>query len=134
MISGTTEESLVTRIESLLDESQRTTDLDLKWTATSSYPVQQAPKADDREPSSRVADVSLTSQLCEVTPLHPPSAKRPEQPRPEEPEPRTPLGKRLLALRRKAIEGGMRLLDQDEVLEEIRRRRGEVDSDDSDVS
>jgi hypothetical protein len=129
MISGSTEESCATRIGSLADESVRTSDLDFEWSAPRSYPVQQAPDSDDMELSYPVADDSLTSQLCEVTPLYSSSPKRTK-----EPVPRTPLGKRLLALRRKAIEGGMRLLDQDEVLEEIRRRRGEVDSDDSDVS
>lgn len=39
--------------------------------------------------------------------------------------PATPLGKKLLALRKKAIAKGMKLLDEDEILEEISRRRGE---------
>ncbi len=47
--------------------------------------------------------------------------------------PRTPLGKRLLRLRRKAIEAGMKLLTEDEVLEEVRRRRGEIEDDETDV-
>ena len=41
-------------------------------------------------------------------------------------EPRTQLGKRLFALRRKAIQDGIKLLTEDEILEEIRRRRGEA--------
>jgi hypothetical protein len=47
--------------------------------------------------------------------------------------PRTELGKRLVALRSKAIAAGMRLLDEDEVLEEIRRRRGEPENDEADL-
>ena len=39
--------------------------------------------------------------------------------------PATLLGKKLLALRKKAIAEGMKLLDEDEILEEVRRRRGE---------
>ena len=39
--------------------------------------------------------------------------------------PKTELGKKLYALRMKAIASGMKLLSQDEVLEEVRRRRGE---------
>ena len=47
--------------------------------------------------------------------------------------PRTPLGKRLVALRRKAIQAGMKLLTEDEVLEEVRRRRGELEDDEADL-
>ena len=47
--------------------------------------------------------------------------------------PRTPLGKRLVALRRKAIQAGMKLLTEDEVLEEVRRQRGELEDDEADV-
>ncbi|SHG32680.1 hypothetical protein SAMN02745206_03687 [Desulfacinum infernum DSM 9756] len=47
--------------------------------------------------------------------------------------PRTPLGKRLVDLRRKAIQAGMKLLTEDEVLEEVRRRRGELEDDEADV-
>jgi hypothetical protein len=41
--------------------------------------------------------------------------------------PRTALGKTLLALRNQAIAKGLPLLNADEILEEIRRRRGEID-------
>ncbi|MFO1432651.1 MAG: hypothetical protein U1F76_21405 [Candidatus Competibacteraceae bacterium] len=41
--------------------------------------------------------------------------------------PRTELGRRLLALRERAIANGMRLLSQEEVLAEVRQRRGEDD-------
>lgn len=41
-------------------------------------------------------------------------------------KPRTELGKKLLGLRNKAINNGMRLLSADEVTEEIQRRRGEI--------
>jgi hypothetical protein len=47
--------------------------------------------------------------------------------------PRTSLGKRLVALRRKAIQAGMKLLTEDEVLEEVRRRRGELEDDEADL-
>ena len=39
--------------------------------------------------------------------------------------PRTPLGERLLTLRAQAIAKGMRLLNWDEINEEVRQRRGE---------
>lgn len=38
----------------------------------------------------------------------------------------TPLGKRLMALRQKAITEGIELLTTDEILAEIKRRRGEI--------
>lgn len=47
--------------------------------------------------------------------------------------PRTPLGKKLLSLRTRAIAAGMRLLSADEVLEEVKRRRGELGDDEADV-
>ena len=47
--------------------------------------------------------------------------------------PRTPLGRKLLSLRIRAIEAGMRLLNADEVLEEVRRRRGELEDEEADV-
>ena len=47
--------------------------------------------------------------------------------------PRTPLGKRLVVLRRKAIQAGMKLLTEDEVLEEVRRRRGELEDDEANL-
>ena len=46
---------------------------------------------------------------------------------------RSPLGRRLAALRDRAIRSGMKLLTADEVLEEVRRRRGEFDADEADV-
>jgi len=51
----------------------------------------------------------------------------------EEFVPRTPLGRKLLSLRIQAIRAGMRLLSADEVLEEVRRRRGELEADEADV-
>lgn len=39
--------------------------------------------------------------------------------------PEMTLGKKLLDLREKAIAEGMKLLDEDEIIEEVRRRRGE---------
>ncbi|MBW1974886.1 MAG: hypothetical protein JRI45_04865 [Deltaproteobacteria bacterium] len=47
--------------------------------------------------------------------------------------PRTPLGRKLLSLRMQAIQAGMRLLNADEVLEEVRRRRGEVQDNEADL-
>ena len=44
---------------------------------------------------------------------------------------RTSLGRKLLSLRIRAIRAGMRLLSADEVLEEVRRRRGELDDEDN---
>ncbi len=43
--------------------------------------------------------------------------------------PRTTLGRRLLELREQAISKGMKLLSQNEVLAEVRRRRGEPPED-----
>lgn len=37
-----------------------------------------------------------------------------------------PLGKRLMALRQKAITEGIELLTTDEILAEVKRRRGEI--------
>ncbi len=39
---------------------------------------------------------------------------------------RVPLGKRLMALRQKAIEEGLTLLTTDEILAEVKHRRGEI--------
>jgi len=46
---------------------------------------------------------------------------------------RTSLARKLLSLRQKAIDAGMRLLDADEVLEEVKRRRGEIEADETDL-
>lgn len=40
-------------------------------------------------------------------------------------QPRTELGRKLIALRRSYIEGGGKLMTQDEILAELRRNRGE---------
>lgn len=47
--------------------------------------------------------------------------------------PRSPLGKKLLSLRIRAIEAGMKLLSADDVLEEVKRRRGELEEYETDV-
>lgn len=47
--------------------------------------------------------------------------------------PRTDFGRRLLALRQEAIRSGVRVLTRDEVLEEVRRRRGELDDEEADL-
>lgn len=48
-------------------------------------------------------------------------------------KPRTALGKRLHDLRAKAVAAGMKLLSEEEVLEEVKRRRGEVDENEKDL-
>lgn len=47
--------------------------------------------------------------------------------------PRTALGRKLLSLRQRAIASGMQLLSEDEVLAEVRRRRGETTNDETDI-
>jgi len=47
--------------------------------------------------------------------------------------PRTDLGKRLYALRANAMVSGIRLLSEEEVLEEVKRRRGELEEDEKDL-
>lgn len=47
--------------------------------------------------------------------------------------PRTDLGKRLYALRTKAVVSGIRLLSEEEVLDEVKRRRGELEEDEKDL-
>ena len=47
--------------------------------------------------------------------------------------PRTELGKRLSALRTKAVLAGMKLLSEEEVLEEVKRRRGELKENEKDL-
>ena len=44
-------------------------------------------------------------------------------------QPRTELGRRLIELRRAYIESGGKLMTQDEILAEVRQRRGESDDD-----
>lgn len=43
--------------------------------------------------------------------------------------PKTALGFKLISLRKRAIDFGMRLLDENEILEEISNRRGESELD-----
>ena len=47
--------------------------------------------------------------------------------------PRTALGMRLATLRTRAVAAGMRLLTEDEVLEEVKRRRGEIEDNEADL-
>ncbi len=47
--------------------------------------------------------------------------------------PRKRLAMKLLRLRQKAIAAGMCLLDADGVLEEVKRRRGEIEADETDL-
>lgn len=70
-----------------------------------------------------VSGEKSTSQATEVMPSH------------WEAEfiPRTALGKTLVALRTQAIAAGMRLLTEDEVLEEVRRRRGELEDNEANL-
>lgn len=41
-------------------------------------------------------------------------------------QPRTALGEKLIAIREQAMAKGLRLLDADEIVEEVRLRRGEI--------
>jgi hypothetical protein len=47
--------------------------------------------------------------------------------------PRTALGAQLLSIRNRAITSGMKLLSEEEVLEEVRRRRGELENGEADI-
>jgi len=47
--------------------------------------------------------------------------------------PRTPLGRKLLALRAKAVSAGVTLLNEEQVREEVRRRHGGVEAGEADV-
>jgi hypothetical protein len=47
--------------------------------------------------------------------------------------PRTDLGKRLYALRKKAVNAGMKLLSEDEVLAEVKARRGEFEENETNL-
>jgi len=47
--------------------------------------------------------------------------------------PRTSLGRKLIMLRKRAIKAGMKLLTADEVLEVVKRCRGELEHDEEDV-
>lgn len=51
----------------------------------------------------------------------------------EEFVPRTPLGRKLLSLRIRAIQAGMTLLSADEVFEELKRRRGEIEDNEANL-
>ena len=46
---------------------------------------------------------------------------------------KTDLGKRLYALRTTAVVSGIRLLSEEEVLDEVKRRRGELEEDEKDL-
>lgn len=47
--------------------------------------------------------------------------------------PRTALGKKLLLLRKRAIASGIQMLSAEEVLEEVKRRRGELQNHETDL-
>jgi hypothetical protein len=47
--------------------------------------------------------------------------------------PRTELVKRLYVLRAKAVISGMKLLSEEQVLEEVKRRRGETEENEKDL-
>ena len=72
-----------------------------------------------------VSSEKSTSQATEVIPS--------EWERESDFTPRTALGKRLVILRTKAIAAGMRLLTVDEVLEEVKRRRGELEDNEANL-
>ena len=72
-----------------------------------------------------VSGEKSTSQATEVIPS--------EWERESDFIPRTALGKRLITLRTKAIAAGVRLLTEDEVLVEVKRRRGELEDEEADL-
>lgn len=47
--------------------------------------------------------------------------------------PRTALGRKLMSLRKTAVASGMRLLTEDEVIEEVKWRRGELEGHEADL-
>jgi hypothetical protein len=47
--------------------------------------------------------------------------------------PRTAFGRKLVELRNKALAAGMRLFSEEEVLEEVKRRRGELEDNEADL-
>ena len=47
--------------------------------------------------------------------------------------PRTDLGKRLYFLRTRAVIAGMKLISEEEVLEKVKRRRGEIENDETNL-
>jgi hypothetical protein len=47
--------------------------------------------------------------------------------------PRTDLGKSLYALRKKAINAGMKLISEEEILTEVKQRRGELEDSETDL-
>jgi hypothetical protein len=47
--------------------------------------------------------------------------------------PKTEFGRKLYALRTKAVVAGMKLLSEDEVFKEVKRRRGEIDENEKDL-
>lgn len=47
--------------------------------------------------------------------------------------PHTDLGKRLVALRNKAIAAGTQLLSEEEILEEVKQRRGGLEENETDI-
>ncbi len=74
----------------------------------------------------KVVPVSRNDDSCQVTKINLHSGSQTFIPR-------TALGKKLMLLRQRAIASGMKLFDEDEVLEETKRRRGELGSDDTNI-
>ncbi len=72
-----------------------------------------------------VREEDMTCRITEIS--------FPEEAAADEFVPRTPLGRKLLALRNQAIQKGLNLLAENEVLEEVRRRRGEIDGHEADI-
>lgn len=48
-------------------------------------------------------------------------------------EARTPLGRKLIAIREKAISSGVQLWSADEILDEVKRRRGGIEWEEEDL-
>lgn len=47
--------------------------------------------------------------------------------------PRTELGKQLAAIRKKALAAGLQLMNENEILDEVKRRRGEIQEHETDL-
>jgi len=81
--------------------------------------ITYSPEILPRKPYYKVIEASSSSSpVCDII-----LWDRTEKPKYQ---PRTILGARLMAIREQAIAKGLRLLDADEVIEEMRRRRGEI--------
>jgi hypothetical protein len=82
-------------------------------------PITAPPKLNVQKPCYEAIEFSSSSfSVCKITAWE--AIERPGY------RPKTLLGKRLMTLRNQAIAKGLTLLDSDEIIEEVSRRRGEV--------